>query len=474
MKLLKITAYAVLVLVMLAVAGLGVTLLIDQRNTSYLRIAGNEPFQTDSYLITNVQVVPMTADTVLTGLSVRVKNGRIEAVGSGLNAQGLVVVDGQGQYLSPGLIDMHVHVWDRYELGLYLANGVTTIRGMWGLPFHLRIKKEIAAGELLAPTFYAGSPKLTGPDDVGVDKVQIESPAHARQLVSHYKAQGYDFIKAYAGLPQNIYDALLEQSAAEHLSVAAHPSFEVDYSYHFQPGFESIEHTEEIVQQPLHFEMDSTMLDEVISLYAQHGVPHTPTLSIFQNIIDIMEMGEGVLTSEAASYMNAAFVAVGSMEDYNRWTSQLYYQPETLDRIKKQHEWHLYIVRQLHEAGVTLLCGTDAGIMFASPGFSIHEELSLLQEAGLNAYEALQTATVNPGKASTRYAAMGTVEEGKWADLVLTRENPLHNTAALADPSMVWAKGRMMDRATLQEFKEKASDRPGYVATLLRIAESLW
>jgi len=463
MKFLKITGIVMLSLIAAIALTLLAILQIDNNNSSYLSIADNEPFQTNSYLISNVNVVPMTSDTVLANQTVLVKDGRIAAIGSSLDSSGLEVFDGQGRYLSPGLMDMHVHVWDKQELGLYLANGVTTVRGMWGIPFHLRLKQQIEGGELLAPSFYPGTPKLTGPTDMGVDKVQVQSPEEAKKLIAGYKADGYDFVKTYAGMPKDIFDAIVEQARLEQMTIAAHPSSQVDYAYHFKDVFESVEHTEEIVQTALRFDVDSVKLKEVIDLYVRNDMAHTPTLSIFQNIIDIIEQGEDLLSSEEVGYMNPAFVALGSMEDYNRWTSEQSYNPETLTRISNQHELHIEVVRMLHEAGVTLLCGTDAGIMFAVPGFSLHEELFYFLQAGLSPYEALKTATVNPGTISPRYADAGTIEPGKWADFVLTKENPLDRLGTLRQPVAVWVRGRLIEEESLLHFRDKAKNRKNFV-----------
>jgi len=84
----------------------------------------------NSYFIEHVNIIPMTSDTVLANTNIKIVNGVVKRIGDGLNSENLSVIDGSGKFLSPGLIDMHVHVWDEYELGLYLANGVTAIRNL--------------------------------------------------------------------------------------------------------------------------------------------------------------------------------------------------------------------------------------------------------------------------------------------------------------------------------------------------------
>jgi len=139
---------------------------VDSYNTSYLKIKNNPNLNQTSYLITNINIVPMSKDTILSNKMVWVKNGIIENIADTIVLDDIEVIDGKNSYISPGLVDMHTHVWDRQELGLYLANGVTTIRNLWGYPMHLRIKKNLNDENIIGPLFYTSSPKLTGKNDL--------------------------------------------------------------------------------------------------------------------------------------------------------------------------------------------------------------------------------------------------------------------------------------------------------------------
>jgi hypothetical protein len=193
----------------------------------------------------------MTMDTVLTDHSLLIEAGIIKEIGPEIEADEYESIDAKNLFLSPGLIDMHVHLWDEQELGLYLANGITAIRNLWGIPFHLRLKKQIENKKLLAPMFVLASPKLTGVQDQGDDKVQISTPEEARKLIMQYKRRGFDCIKTYAGLPKEILDAVIDQSIQSDISIVSHPSREVAYLDQFHSQIVSLEHVEEIVQQPL-------------------------------------------------------------------------------------------------------------------------------------------------------------------------------------------------------------------------------
>ena len=144
-------------------------------------------------------------------------------------------------------------------------------------------------------------------------------------------------------------------------------------------------------------------------------------------------------------------------------------------RVNDQHNFQIDIIRKLHKAGVNIVCGTDAGVLNTAPGFSIHQELAFYQQAGMSNYEALKTATVNPTKVYDEYSSFGTIEAGKYANLILTFGNPLVDLSVLQNPQLVMIKGRVVDKSLMKEFKEKAYKRNNYVVTMIKMAKYiLW
>lgn len=473
MKYLKKIIKIILGLFIVMILTLIITFGIDSNQTDYLDLNPSDLDNETSVLIKNVHVIPMTKDTVLRNKSVLIKNGKIVRVDSIIPEIDVKVIDGNGKYLSPGLIDVHVHVWDKQELGLYLANGVTAVRNAWGMPFHLRFKKQINNNELLGPLFITTTPKLTGAKNASFDQLGIKDPKHAHELINEYHEDGYDLIKTYAGVPEDIFDVVIEESEKNDMPIVAHPSFEVPYNYHFKKAIQSIEHTEDIVQNALAYKLDSVALQKVVNYYVEAKMAHTPTLTIYQNIIDIIEQKDAIKTIGGGNYMNPTLVSLGSMDSFNRWTSKQFYKPETLEQIKKQHQFHLYIVKQLHQAGVQLLCGTDAGIVFNMPGYAIHEELAYYLEAGLTPYEALKTATVNPSTQIDLFHDLGTIENTKVANLILSDKNPLEDISTLSKPNAVFVNGRYLQNHQLNELEQKAKNRKTGLVTLFRFIESL-
>ena len=468
-RILKIVFALFGLLVLIAI----ITLWMDSSGTNYLEMNKNASASNNSYLIKNVNVIPMNQDTVLVDKMAYIKEGIIEKIADTIEVNGIQIFDGEDKYLTPGLIDMHVHVWDRYELGLYLSNGVTAVRNLWGMPMHLRIKEDVIEDNIISPTFFTTGPKLTGAEFIGDDNLNLTNPSEAKDKVISYKERGYDFIKTYYGLDKEVFDAVIEQAKISEIDIVAHPSQKVPFSYHLNTQIKSIEHAEEIVQQPLQFDLDTIKLQPIIDSIAQSKhTSYCPTITVFNNIYQMM-MNDSILDSESLEYMNPLIKMDDSKKQFERWFNAKQEDPSTVERIKNQHDFHMTIVKKLHEAGVTIICGTDGGIGVTLPGFSIHTELNFYKEAGLSNYEVLKTATVNASQTHSMMNRLGTIEEGKIANLLLVDENPLVKLSSLRNPAYVFVKGRKLNRETLDSFNEKAKNRKNLTATALRYLENL-
>jgi len=111
--------------------------------------------------------------------------------------------------------------------------------------------------------------------------------------------------------------------------------------------------------------------------------------------------------------------------------------------------WSLHLIELMHEAGVPIGAGTDTPIAFAAPGYSLHSELEMLVRAGLSPLEALEAATVRPAGFFGLSEEMGTIEEGRLADLVLLSASPLDDIANTRAIEAVVSKGALLTRPEL-------------------------
>lgn len=473
MKIVKRVLKFIALLIGIFLIFIAIVVFVDKQNTNYLKVKNIKFANNNSYLITNVNIIPMNQDTILVDKMVYIKDGIINNIADNIIIKDVEIINAKDKYLTPGLIDMHVHIWDRYELGLYLSNGVTAVRNLWGMPMHLRLKEDINNDEIISPMFFTTGPKLTGPEFIGDDNLQLVNPTEAKEKVISYKKRGYDFIKTYYGLTEDIFDAVIEQATISDMDIVAHPSQKVPYSYHFNPQIKSIEHAEEIIQQPLNYTLDTLKLKEVINDFAKskHS-SFSPTLTVYNNIYQML-IDDNILESEQLQFMNPLIKRVDSKAQFERWYHTKIKDSSIVKVIKNQHDFHLRIINKLHEAGVTFICGTDAGIGVTIPGFSIHQELAFYKEAGLSNYEVLKTATINASQTHLIMNNMGTIEVGKVANLILVDNNPLADLSGLQNPSTVFIKGRKLNRKTLDSFEKQAKNRNNLITSAVRYLENL-
>ncbi len=441
----------------------------ERNELGYLQVnQENQP-----YLIRKANILPMDRDTLLVAHDLRISEGRIKEIGIALENKGEIEIDAKGKYLIPGLIDMHVHLWDPYELGLYLSQGVTSIRNLWGQPMHLRWKEEIDAGTLIGPRLFSASPKLSGPCYVSMDNKPVNNIAEAQKLLKRYKSSGYDFIKTYHGMSDSVFKAVVTEAQALDLDIVAHPSAEVAYADHFTTAVRSLEHAEEIVQQALSYQLDTLALDSIVSLYARHpNIALCPTLTVYHNIYRLIE-SERILENDSLKALNPMIRAIDSKAQYDRWQSTKKQDSEIGEKIRAQHKFQLRAVKLIHEAGGLIVCGTDAGIGITTAGYSIHQELAFYQEAGLSNFEVLQTATFNAAKVHEIMSDLGTIALNKKADLVLLDKDPRINLKNLQEPQLVFSAGKLLEANTLRELEEQALQDRLLVTSLLRYLENL-
>ena len=474
MKIVKRILKFIVIIIGVLLISIAITLLVDIQSTNYLKVENYKSANNNSFLISNVNIIPMNQDTILVDKMVYIKDGIIQKIADSIEIDGVETLDAKNKYLTPGLIDMHVHVWDRYELGLYLSNGVTAVRNLWGMPMHLRLKEDVNNDEIISPLFFTTGPKLTGPEFIGDDNLNLTSPSEAKEKVISYKNRGYDFIKTYYGLTEDIFNAVVEQSTISDMDIVAHPSQKVPYSYHFKPQIKSIEHAEEIIQQPLNYNLlDTLKLKQVFDDFEKSKKSSfSPTLTVYYNIYEMLNDDE-ILESDQLQLMNPLIKKVDSKAQFERWYNTKLRDSSIVKAIKNQHHFHLKILKKLHDAGTNIICGTDAGIGVTIPGFSIHQELAFYKEAGLTNYEVLKTATVNASKTHSIMNNMGTIEVGKVANLILIDNNPLLDLSALQNPSTVFIKGRKLNRDSLDNFEKRARNKKNLIASAVRYLENL-
>ena len=432
-------------------------------------------------VILHVTVINPGASSVQPDQAVTILGDRIIAVSAASEVhppKGTRVIDATGEYLIPGLWDMHVHMafgdWfpggREIILPLLVANGVTGVRDMGGdVPVLQQWRKEIAAGQIVGPRILISGPMLDGYLPNGKlrfpSSVPITTPASAAAAVDSLKAQGVDFIKVQSVISHDAYLAAAAEAHKDGVPIVGHVPDKVRIAEVVAAGQKSIEHLMGIFEgcstqedkfiagegnlKLLLTTQDPQRCDALTKLLAESHTWQVPTLTWQRGgtFLDQRDLKHQPLDKYVPAYWRDV--------TWRRFTDEM--MPDLVrDPLPLRQEYfarNLQIVGTLHHSGVSFLAGTDSAPgVYIMPGFSLHDELENFVEAGFTPMESLQTATSNPAKFFGIEDSAGSIAAGKTANMVLLRANPLddiHNTQKI---SAVIVNGRFLDRTALDHM----------------------
>lgn len=432
--------------------------------------------QSDLLAVVDVNVLPMDRNVILEHHTVVIADGRIASVGPASMAtipRGARTIDGRGLYLMPGLADMHVHfvrppignpaalTFENHEqinvrlAALHVANGVTTVRNMWGHPTVDALAARIATQEVLGPTILSTGPLTGGDPPVHPGSRVIRGPEEALEAVREDEAERRVGVKVYGRLDLQTYRSLAAAARATGLMLTGHVPEAVGLENAIAERQATIEHVDSFLrelqpappteQQSLadaYRSADVSRLDAFLPGLAAAGTFVTPTLVVAQ-----MDWpSERIAPSAAHAPPELA-------ERYKEYFSGVLGQTDA----DAGFAIGFAVVRKLHDASVPLLAGTDTYKPNVVPGFALVEELEYFSEAGLSLYEALQTATTNPAMLLGQEDEFGTVAQGRRADLLLLAGNPLEDLDALRRLAGVILRGRFHPIADLSRRIEPST-----------------
>ena len=433
-----------------------------------LEIAAQE--ERAKLVFAHVTVIDCTGAPAKPDMTVVVEGDRISSLGraDGVSIQeNSQVIDCSGKYMIPGLWDMHVHrrPWAN---ALFLANGVTGRRIMWGAPIHLweranaGRKEDTYEGRIRfansrpIPILRSSvaSPIVDGPESNLRDAIPVKNADQARRLVHTLQDNGYDFVKVYSHLPRDCFFAIAEEANKSSFRFAGHVPYSVTVAEASDAGLATIEHLTgiyascsakeaEVREQfpaPVALRLSRDTYDEakgkaLFAKFAKNGTWQVPTLTV-------LKWGAFADREEFVHDPRLRFI---ERREEQRWQDrgrQWVARYRNLPLQRRDFQQDLQVVGEMHKAGVRLLAGTDMGNPFCMPGFSLHDELELFVKAGLSPMEALQTATSSPAEYLGKSKELGTVETGKLADLVLLDANPLEDINAVRGVAGVVFAGR--------------------------------
>ncbi|HSE11118.1 MAG TPA: amidohydrolase family protein, partial [Rudaea sp.] len=417
--------------------------------------------------ITNVTVIDVVHGRSVGPGNVVVDDGRIVAVGArdADIPEQAQRVDGRGRFLIPGLVDMHVHLFNLsshrppndWMFPLFIANGVTAVREMRAdaasIALVNRWRKALDAGELIAPRILAAGIAVNG-----------TSPEDAAREVTAAAEAGADFIKVFSEVPEARWRAILDAARARWLPVAGHVPAGVSLLDAATAGQRSDEH---LMQA---YEACSTIETQLLgerrglegdALNARRDAQEAQALAAFDNdkcrrvgkalvATGQVQVPTLVLANEDAMQQHGAPGADPRWrylraDEHARWEGFLAGYSAN-DAALARLRWPVAhrIVAAMRRAGVPILTGTDSPMPGVYPGFSLHEEMAMLVESGLTPRDALRSATFEPARFLGIAGAAGAVEPGMRADLVLLDADPARDIRNTARIDAVVLDGRLL------------------------------
>ena len=434
-----------------------------------------------STVIVDVSVVDAVANTIRAHQNVEFAGDRIIAITTGKPNPIAKRIDGKGRYLIPGLWDMHVHWYDKPTLGLFMANGVTGIREMFGTRELLAWRDAIEKGTMVGPRMVVGSPIVDGPKPFWKRSLAAGTEAEGRAALRQVKKAGYDFVKVYSFLPPPAYFGIMDEAKKLGFPADGHIPSRVSISQAIQAGHRCAEHLYGFALSSARREDEFRRTIERFAPKGPNGIMDaqwymedaiTASLDLDKENSVFAEIKAGsmfqcptlVVLHASANFFDPAFRANHPYKDYMfKSAMESFWQPpkspnlkQHLELERKAFERQFAVFKRMQKAGVTIVAGTDVLNPYTFPGFSLHDELQLFVKGGMTPAEALCTATINPARMLRRQNTMGTIKTGNVADMVLLDANPLADIANTKRISAVVQRGKVFGSREIESIKSKA------------------
>lgn len=433
--------------------------------------------------IVHVNLIDVNKQVTLPDQTIVIEKDRIAAVGAGNKIKipaAARVIDATGKYIMPGMTDAHIHFFQSgglytrpdamnltsyypYEkdqayvkahrsdlMARYLACGVTSVIDVGGPLANFEIREWAAQDSAAANTWVTGPlvstylpPRL---DEKDPPIVKVNTPEEARELVRKELPYHPDFIKIWdivrpgmrADSTLSIIKAAIDESHAHGLKVAVHATQYETAKLAVENGANILVHS-----------IDDKILDQpMLQLLKAKHVLYIPTLKVMQGYYRTM-IQQPHFSAHELTWADP-FV-LGTLTD-------LQHLPGAYDYIGRREKIHvpdaedtimMKNLQLVHQAGILVAAGTDAGNIGTLHAASFLEDLLVMQQAGLSNREVIKAATLNAVKGFGKEKDYGSIEKGKVADMILLGEDPVKDLRVLGKVEMTIRKGKVFTPAQL-------------------------
>ncbi len=427
------------------------------------------------YAIIGVDVISMRSDEIDRNQTVIIKDGRIELVANADEAnvsENAFQIDGVGKFLIPGLAELHAHIPIPIEgdvapaheaMMLFVAHGITTIRGMKGDVYHLNLRDQIAAGDVVGPRIFTCGARL--------NSGTVKTVEGAKKIVEEQFDAGFDFIKIHRNLSPELFHAIADAADALDMGIAGHVPETVGIREALSRNYLTIDHFDGYMEGlapdsmeiipfkygglfavPLATKADVSKMEALVQLTKSKNTWMVPTAAWLERL---------VTPADPQVYLSEPGMAYVSKKMREGWARSKANRNRSIDpqTAKKYVEIRRALLKNMHDAGVGMLFGCDAPQFANVPGFSMHHEIESYQATGLSNMDILKMATINPAIFFKKTNVFGTIQEGLDADLALLDGNPLEDMENLRDPVGVMLRGKWLSREYLETELAKIAEK---------------
>ncbi|TVX93252.1 amidohydrolase family protein [Paenibacillus agilis] len=450
--------------------------------TTYSLLSPPSPKGQHNLIVQDVTIVDVKTGKLTPKQSIVITGNEITRIDNTANIDvpdDAHVIKASGKYVIPGLWDMHVHMEQFMDsaVPLLLANGVTGAREMGSSLTHVKLTQNMHnKGTLMPRIAYSGKVINKFPNDqVPPHHFNLKTEGEARKAVQLLKQHKVDHVKMYSYMPENLYAAVMDEAKKLNLPVSGHLPLTIRADQASNDGMRSFEHLHgmHIATASQKSGIFNRYLKEVVAgalnkdhlLYYDYEIKAAEQYNAgeSQKLYEIFKQNDTfqvptlvtmVSTVKPSPDQRIKYVAPSIQKQWLAAIKRSQSNNREVMTVNKMMKINSDLIRKMNQAGVPIMAGSDTTYMMPNLyyGFSLHEELQLLVEAGLSPLQALQSATINPARFLENEDKQGTVEEGKLADLVLLDANPLDDIRNTTRIHAVVMNGHLIDQTEIKKM----------------------